>query len=174
LLQLQPRYDGDTLRVNAPSLHFLTGKPLERMQDGDSVAYLANLELLDENRNSVRQAKGRFVVSYALWETRFAVTQLAAGRQVEGLKAAEAEAWCLDGLALSTRGLMPDRYYLLRLAVRTASAREIAAEGLPGVSLSKMIEWLGRKNVEQTTWPPLEQRVRLIDLPRPTGRGSRG
>jgi hypothetical protein len=37
-----------------------------------------------------------------------------------------------------------------------------------------MIQWLGKKNVEQTQWGPLERRVRLMDLPRPTGRGSRG
>jgi len=174
LQQLQIRYDGDALRISAPSLHFLTGKPLERLKDGDAVAYMANLDLLDEARTPVRSTRGRFVVSYALWEDRFAVTQLAAGRDVEGLSAQAAESWCLDGLAMNTIGLPPERYYWLRFAVHTASAREIAAEGLPGISIKKMIEWLGRKNVEPTTWGPLERRVRLSDLPRPTGRGSRG
>ena len=174
LQQLQVRYDGDALRISAPSLHFLTGKPLERLKDGDAVAYLANLDLLDETRTTIRSVKGRFVVSWALWEDRFAVTQLAAGREAEGLTAAAAEAWCLEGLAMNTAGLSPDRYYILRFAVHTASAREIAAEGLPGISMKKMIEWLGRKPSEPTTWGPLERRVRLSDLPRPTGRGSRG
>jgi hypothetical protein len=40
--------------------------------------------------------------------------------------------------------------------------------------LTKLIELMGRKNTEQTQWGPLERRVRLVDLPRPTGRGSRG
>jgi hypothetical protein len=173
LQSLQVRYDGDALRVAAPSLHFLTGKPLARLQDGDAVAYLANLELLDDNRIPLRQQRGRFVVSYALWEDRFAVTQLAGGT-VEGLTAQAAEAWCLDNLALNTAGMAADRYYWLRFVIRTASAREIAAEGLPGFSLTKMIEWMGRKNTEQTQWGPLERRVRLVDLPHPAGRGSRG
>jgi hypothetical protein len=174
LQQLQIRYDGDAIRVSAPTLHFLTGKPLERLKDGDAVAYLANVDLLDEARNTVRSTRGRFVVSYALWEDRFAVTQLAAGRETEGLTATAAEAWCLEGLAMNTSGLSQDRYYWLRFVIRTASAREIAAEGLPGFSIPRMIQWLGKKNVEQTQWGPLERRVRLMDLPRPTGRGSRG
>jgi hypothetical protein len=174
LQQLQVRYDGDTLRVNAPTLHFLTGKPLERLKDGDAVAYLANLELLDDARNPLRQARGRFVVSYALWEDRFAVTQLAAGRQVEGLTAAAAEAWCFDGLGVNTVGLAPDRFYWLRFGIRTANATELAAEGLPGLSFAQLIKWLGKKPSEQTSWGPLERRVRLVDLPRLAGRGSRG
>src|SRR5438105_2490128 len=145
LLQLQARYDGDTLRVSAPGLHFLTGKPLARLEDGDDVAYLANLELFDDAHNLLRQQRGRFVVSYALWEDKFAVTQLA-GRSIEGLSAAAAESWCLDTLALNTAGLAPDRYYWLRFGIRTASAREVAAEGIPGFSIPKMIEWLGKKN----------------------------
>jgi hypothetical protein len=32
---------------------------------------------------------------------------------------------------------------------------------------------LGRKNTEVTHWGPLETRVRLADLPRLAGRGSR-
>jgi len=33
---------------------------------------------------------------------------------------------------------------------------------------------LGRKNQAETHWGPLEVRVRLADLPRMAGRGSRG
>jgi hypothetical protein len=174
LLQLQVRHDGEMLHISAPALHFLSGKPLDRLKDGDAVAYLANLELLDEGRNPIRQSRGRFVVSYALWEDRFAVTQLAASRQVEGLTASAAEAWCYDGLAIATTGLSPDRYYWLRFAIRTANATDLAAEGLPGLSFAQLIKWLGRKPSEQTTWGPLERRVRLVDLPRIAGRGSRG
>jgi hypothetical protein len=147
---------------------------LERLKDGDAVAYLANLELLDEARTPLRQQRGRFVVSYALWEDRFAVTQLAAGRQIEGLTVTAAEAWCLDGLAINAGGLPADRYYWLRFVIRTASATDLAAEGLPGLSFKQLVKWLGRKPSEQSQWGPLERRVRLTDLPRIAGRGSRG
>ncbi|HXK05723.1 MAG TPA: hypothetical protein VMS37_25200 [Verrucomicrobiae bacterium] len=173
---LQVRYDGDTLRVSAPSLHFLTGKALDRLKDGDAVAYMANLELLNDSRTiTLRQQKGRFVVSYALWEEQFSVTQLAGKpSSVDGLSMQAAESWCFDSLGLSTLGLANDVFYWLRFDIRTANAREIAAEGMPGISIARMIEWLGKKNSEQTQWGPLERRVRLADLPRLAGRGSRG
>jgi len=174
--QLQVRYDGDTLRVTDPTLHFLTGKALERLKDGDAVAYMANLELVNDSRTlTIRQQRGRFVVSYALWEEKFSVTQLASRPStVDGLSIQAAEAWCFDSLSLSTMGLSADSFYWLRFDIRTATARDIAAEGMPGFSISRMIEWLGKKNSEQTQWGPLERRVRLADLPRIAGRGSRG
>jgi hypothetical protein len=173
---LQVKYDGDTVRVSAPSLHFLTGRALDRLHDGDAVAYMANLELLNDSRTiSLRQQKGRFVVSYALWEEQFSVTQLSSRpTRADGLSMQAAESWCFDNLALSTLGLSTDTWYWLRFDIRTASAHDIAAEGLPGFSISRMIEWLGKKNAEQTQWGPLERRVRLADLPRLAGRGSRG
>src|SRR5690242_9755298 len=73
---LNVRYDGDTIRVAPNNVHFLAGKPLERLKDGSSVAYVAQLDLLNESRISVAQKRARFVVSYALWEEKFSVTQL--------------------------------------------------------------------------------------------------
>jgi hypothetical protein len=173
---LQVRYDGDNLHIAAPSLHFLTGKPLDRLKDGDAVAYLANLELLDDSKSvALRRQKGRFVVSYALWEEKFSVTQLASKPlTVEGLSVQAAEGWCFDSLGLSTLGLAPDRYFWLRFDIRTASASDLASEGIPGLKISTLIQWLGRTKTEQTQWGPLERRVRLADLPRLAGRGSRG
>ena len=34
------RLDGDDLRIAAPQFHFLTGKSLEKLKDGASVAFL--------------------------------------------------------------------------------------------------------------------------------------
>jgi hypothetical protein len=172
-------YDGDNLHVAAPTLHFLTGKPLERLKYGDVVAYVLQLELLNEARTMVvRPQKGRFVVSYALWEEKFSVTQLAtapgiAPRTVEGLSATDAETWCFNNLTMSTLGLEPSQYYWLRLELRTGTARDFADDSKIGISIKDLIDLLGRKNTEVTHWGPLETRVRLADLPRMAGRGSR-
>jgi hypothetical protein len=175
-------YDGDNLRVAVPTLHFLAGKPLERLKYGDVVAYVAQLELFNDSRTAVvRPQRGRFVVSYALWEERFSVTQLvstpgapgSAARTVEGLTAAAAETWCFENLTMSTLGLEPNQYYWLRLELRTGTARDFADETKIGISIHDLIEFLGRKNTEITHWGPLETRVRLADLPRLAGRGSR-
>ena len=172
-------YDGDNLHVAAPTLHFLTGKPLERLKYGDVVAYVLQLELLNEARTIVlRPQKGRFVVSYALWEEKFSVTQLASSpgvgpRTVEGLSATDAETWCFNNLTMSTLGLAPNQYYWLRLELRTGTARDFADDNKIGISIKDLIDLLGRKNTEVTHWGPLETRVRLADLPRMAGRGSR-
>ena len=172
-------HDGDNLHIAAPTLHFLAGKPLERLKYGDVVAYVAQLELLNDSRTAVvRPQKGRFVVSYALWEEKFSVTQLgstpgSAPRTVEGLSMAAAETWCFDNLTMSTLGLAPNLYYWLRLELRTGTARDFADETKIGISLHDLIDLLGRKNTEITHWGPLETRVRLADLPRMAGRGSR-
>src|ERR1035438_4359051 len=127
-------YDGDNLHVAAPTLHFLAGKPLTRLKDGDVVAYVAQLELLDDSRTAVvRPQKGRFVVSYALWEETFSVTQLGstpggAARTGEGLTLAAAETWCFANLTMSTLGLEHNLYYWLRLELRTGTERDFADE----------------------------------------------
>ena len=168
-------FDGDNLHVAAPALHFLNGKPLERLKDGDVVAYVTQLELLDESRTAVlRQQKGRFVVSYALWEEKFSVTLLGSSpRFAEGLSAANAEVWCVESLAMSAMGLAPDLYYWLRLQLRTGTPRDLTEDYRTGISITGLIELLGRKNTEITHWGPLEARLRLADLPRPAGRGPR-
>ena len=172
---LQVQYDGDNLHVAVPSLHFLNGKPLERLQDGDVVAYVAQLELLNEDRSALlKTQKGRFVVSFALWEQKYSVTQLGATpRTVEGLTATGAEIWCLNQMAIPTLTLVPNRYYWLRFNLRTGSPRDFAAEDQTGISFHRLIEILSRKNSPEIHWGPFEARVRLTDLPRMAGRGSR-
>src|SRR5215813_13745011 len=107
--QLSLRYDGDVIHVTAPSVHFLSDKPLERLRDGAAVAFVAQLDLLNESRVLVRQQKARFVVSLALWEDKFSVTQLGrTPRSVDGLTASAAELWCFEGLTMSTLGVPTD------------------------------------------------------------------
>lgn len=171
---LQIQYDGDSLRVSVPTLHILTGGPLKLLQDGSSVVYVAQLDLLSENRAQVvKQDKARFALSYALWEEKFSVTRLGnTPRTAEGLSAAAAEAWCFENLALSTLGIAPDLFYWLRFDIRTATARDFSGDAMSGLSIPKLIEILGRKNTPVTHWDPLEMRVRLADLPRIHGRGG--
>ena len=172
---LNLKYDGDTLRVIPTAVHFLTGKPLERLKDGASVAYIAQVDLLNEQRVSVRQQHGRFVVSHDLWEETFSVTELGkTPRSVDGLSAAATEAWCFDGLALSTLGLNPAQFYSIRFEMRTGGPSDLEGDLPNGISLKSIIDLLGRKRQVDAHWGPLETRMRLSDLPRLAGRGSHG
>src|SRR5665811_149768 len=66
---IEVTFDGDNLHVSAPGLHFLTGKPLERLKGAATVVFLSQLTLFSENHDAaIRRVPERFVVSYDLWE----------------------------------------------------------------------------------------------------------
>src|SRR5262249_35682277 len=106
-LTLLPRLDGDLLYISAPNLHFLSGKPLERLLDGRTVTFIAQLSLsLDGYKTFVRQKPQRFVFSCDIWEPdKFYVTRLESSPTRRGFTAPAAEAWCLESLAISTSGI---------------------------------------------------------------------
>jgi hypothetical protein len=177
---LQVSFDGDNIRVAAPGLHFLTGKPLERLKDGLTVAYLSKLTLSSDNFNTVYRppVPERLIVSYALWEQKFSVTIRGVSTRTTPhlLTASQAEAWCFDNLAVSALGLAPNRPFWVRLELRTADPRELprlVADS--GISFTGLVELFSRKigaddfHEEQSAGP-----FRLLDLPRATvARGTR-
>jgi hypothetical protein len=168
------RYDGDTLRLAPSGIHFLAGKPLERLKDGASVAYVIQLDLFNEQRISVRQQHGRFVVSHDLWEETFSVTQLGrTSRSADGMSAPAAETWCFDALSLSTLGLSTSQLFWLRFEMRTGGPSDLEGDLPNGISLKSIIDLLGRKRQVDAHWGPMETRLRLADLPRVAGRGAR-
>jgi hypothetical protein len=176
---LNVTFDGDNLHVAAPGLHFLTGKPLQKMKEGASVVYLSQLTLFSDRWVTVfrRTPILRFVVSYDIWgEDKFSVTLPgAAGRSAANLSASATEAWCLENLAISATGLPPDRPFWLRLDMRTGDQRDLGAMlGEPGISLKSLILLLGRKPGEDDPqWNREVGPLRLADLARSPGRGAR-
>src|ERR1700722_16104560 len=61
--------DGDYLRVSLPHIDFLQGKPLDRLKDGASVAFIGQLTITT-TPNSLRpvaRAVARFALSYDIW-----------------------------------------------------------------------------------------------------------
>ena len=179
---LEVKYDGDNLHLSAPTLHFLIGKPLERLKDGASVAYVAQVTLFRDDRvTPIRRRQGRFVVSLDLWQEKFSVTQLGTAatvppRSVEGLSAAAAEVWCLDSLEVNTLGLEPNTFFWLRFELGTADQKEMAnITDQPVVSFRKIVEFFSQKpKAGEPRWEPIERRLRLSDLPRMAGRGRNG
>jgi hypothetical protein len=170
-------WDGDDLHVAAPQLHFLAGKPLERLKDGASVVFLTQLTLTTDSFNSIlRRTPERFVFSYDLWEERFSVTKLGPGqRTVAHLSAAAAEAWCLDNVAISASSLPPDHPFWLRFELRAADPKDEAAViGEPGINLTRLIEMFSRRpRDQQPQWTAEAGPLRLGDLKRIVGRAAR-
>jgi hypothetical protein len=156
---LDVSFDGDNLHVAAPGLHFLTGKPLERLKNADTVAFLSQLTLYSDDHGTVfRRIPERLVVSYDLWEEKFS--------------AGQAEAWCIDNVAISALGLAPERPFWLKFELRTTDRRELASVvGDSGISLSTLIDLFSHPQGGDLYWSRSAGPLRLRDLPRThTGR----
>ena len=137
------RLDGDDLRITAPQLRFLSGKPLEKLKDGASVVFLAQLSLSTEvNAPAIKRAVDRFVVSYDVWEEKFAVTRTGMEREtISHLSSSAAESWCLDHLAIGIGSVAPDKPFWLRLELRAEDARDQAGVlDDAGINLTRLIE----------------------------------
>ncbi len=175
---LNVTFDGDNLHVATPGLHFLSGKPLERLRNADTVAFLSQLTLYSDTRGTVfRSFRERFIVSYALWEEKFAVTIPGQPPRTQmNLSAAQAERFCIDNVAISALGLPPDRPFWVKFELRTAAQKDLTSLlGESGISVSAiMIDLLSRKpGANDPYWSRSTGPLRLADLPRTLVRGTR-
>jgi hypothetical protein len=143
---LSIRRSGDQLRVSAPRLNFLTGKPLERMRNGASVIYDMQVSILGDNQFVLRRGFERFVISYDLWEEKFSVTRMRSARaSASHLSTEAAQNWCLDHLAAPIGGLAVDKPVRVRLDIRAQEPRTRRSdEEEEGISLSRLIEIFSR------------------------------
>jgi hypothetical protein len=172
--------DGDNLHVTAPELHFLSGKPLAMLKDGNTVVYVSQLTLFREDppggtREPVRHSRELITVSYDVWEEKFKAVLAVDHRSAAHLSQAEAEAWCMENLAISALGLEPQRPFWLRFDLRTAGDRDLPVlAGESGISIRGLIEMFSRKaGAGEVSWQLDAGPLRLIDLPRISIRRAR-
>ena len=142
---------GTAIAVRAPEFDFIKGAPLARLKDGRTVRVDLELDVLP-GPGGAAAAQGRrsYVLSYDLWEERFAVTQVGApARAVAYLTSAAAEDWCLEQLTIPVSALgrlgreLP---FWIRLGYRIADA-ETAPPGDDGAgfTLRGLIDALSRR-----------------------------
>jgi hypothetical protein len=172
---LMVRLEANQLRVSLPRQQLLIGTPVERLRNGASVKYALQLILShDRGGRAVARAIGRFVVSYDLWEEKFAVSRIEPSpRSISHLSAAAAEAWCLESLSISAAGLAPERPFWLRLDFETEDPGDSMAPADGGLTLSGLIEIFSRPKPDQQLRGSVEAGpLRLSDLrnSRPGGR----
>jgi hypothetical protein len=177
---LSVTYDGEYLRPTGPDVHFLAGKSMNRLKDGETFTFYSWLSLYTVNHaEPMRVATGRFVVSYDIWEEKFKVTiPGAAQRSRTGLTAYQAEAWCLENMPIRAAGLNPDTQFYVKLELRgeRQKAKDASEADSPtGISIRAWIELFSRKaGPDEPHWGPYESaRQRLSDLVRSAGRGPR-
>jgi hypothetical protein len=167
--ELIPRRSGDQLRVAAPRLHFITGRSLQRLRDGDIVPFDFQLSVAAGSKtNVVQRALERFVVSYPIWEVeKFSVVRPRNFRKSSAdLSANAAEAWCLENIFIPVDTLPANQELWARLEVRTSDPREAASDGgESGVSLAALIDLFSRPTrAQQDHWTYESQPFHLSDL----------
>ncbi len=148
---LQVHLDGDMLHISAPHLRFLGGKPLQRMKDGVTVAFIGQLTVTSEPNSFVADARSvsRFAISYDIWEEKFAVTRFgensASKRSVSHLSEAGVERWCLDNLTVDRSALPANRPFWVHLDLRAEDPRDqLGIVGDPGINITRLIEIFSR------------------------------
>jgi hypothetical protein len=179
---LAARLDGDYLRITAPHLDFLSGKPLERLKDGQSVAFIGQLTITSAPSSMVTEARSvaRFALSYDIWEERFSVTKIGerpeARHSVSHLSVAQAENWCLDNLAIDRSQIPSEQPFYVQLDLRAEDPRDqLGIIGDPGINITRLIEIFGRPaRGSQPRWSLSNGPYRLADLKKTEARSSRG
>jgi hypothetical protein len=182
LESLAVRLDGDYLRISLPRIDFLKGKPLERLKDGATVAFVGQVTITTSPNSltPVAKAVARFALSYDIFEERFSVTKMGGSpdgwRSQSHLSAQQTENWCIDNLAIDRSQIPADKPFYVQLDLRADDPRDqLGIIGDPGINLTRLIEVLGRaprspqERLFRSGGP-----FRLTDLKKTEIRGTRG
>lgn len=142
---------GDALAVRAPTFTFIKGEPLVRLKDGRAVRADLDLSVL-AGPGGVAAAEARqvFIVSYDLWEERFAVTVAGVpSRSIANRTVGEVEGWCLEQLTVplgSMGALGRDRPFWIRLTSRVLDGDDETGRGdADAFTLRGLIDALSRR-----------------------------
>ena len=157
--QLLVHLDGDYLHIELPHLDFLNGKPLDRLKDGASVAFIGQLTVTTSPNSLAPSARSiaRFAFSYDIWEQRYSVTKLGerpdAKSSIAHISAQAAQNWCIDNLAIERSQLPQDRQFWVQLDLRVEDPRDqLGIIGEPGINITRLIEIFGRPPRSQQRW----------------------
>ena len=156
--ELRLRAQENRLEFSAPQLRFVTGRPLERLQNAASVPFEIEVTLWAGTRNNVRAKQAAtFVMSYDLFEEKYSVTKVGNPRRsANHMTSSEAEAWCLQEMSMDVSGIPATQPLWARMEIR-AQERDSGLFGgkisEDGVKLTDLVEILGGKpRADQTRW----------------------
>ena len=104
---LDVRVTGDTLHVRGDGLRLIEGQVADHLKDGRSVRVDFELTILEKlGGGTITQGRQSFILSFDIWEQRFAVTRAGTPpRSISHLTARDTEAWCLENLTIPVAAL---------------------------------------------------------------------
>ncbi len=145
----------DAVGVRAPGFTFIKGEPLARLKDGRTVRVdLAVIVLAKAGGPGIAETRQPCLLSYDLWEERFAATLPGTRpRSAAYLTAAAAEAWCLDQVTVPVVALTSlgrDAPFWVRLEYHILDTDSAQADnGTVGDTLQGIIDALSRRRKAQ-------------------------
>jgi hypothetical protein len=143
----------DALHVQARGLNIIEGPVLGRLKEGRSVRVDFELTVLMKPEGPiVRQAMQGFVLSFDLWEERFAISRMGSPpRSISHMRPRDAESWCLQNVTIpvSSLGFGRETPFWIRLAYRVQDVAPPPEES-PGdrFTLRGLIDRLSRRQGE--------------------------
>jgi hypothetical protein len=147
----------DAVSVIAPGFTFIKGEPLALLEDGRSLRIDLELAILPHaGAADIAQDRQTFILSYDLWEERFAAT--AAGtpsRSAEYLTSSAAETWCLEQLAVPVSAMGPAATapFWVRVGYRILDPDRVATDDDGGrFTLQSLIDALSRRRRRASEW----------------------
>jgi hypothetical protein len=140
----------EAVTIHAPGLGFIRGEPLARLKDGHTVRVDLELAVLPgPGGTPAAQARQTFVLSYDLWEERFAVSMTGPPpKSMAYLTTAAAEAWCLEQVTVPFTALGRlgrDAPFWLRLEYRVIDSEAAPPSDDGGLTLRGLIETFSRR-----------------------------
>ena len=147
---LTVRAAGDMLQLRGSGLRLIEGVVADHLKDGRSVRVDFEMTILDKAQGAtVTQNRQSFVLSFDLWEQRYAVTRAGSSpRSISHLAARDAEAWCLENLSIPLTSLgrfTRDLPFWVRLDYRVQDQPSSTAEPGSMLGLGTLIEALSKR-----------------------------
>lgn len=151
---LTVRAAGDMLQVRGSGLRLIESAVAEHLKDGRSVRVDFEMTILDKAQGAaVTQNRQSFVLSFDLWEQRYAVTRTgAAPRSISHLTARDAEAWCVENLSIPLTALgrfARELPFWVRLEFRVQDQPPSPADTESPFALRTLIEVFSRRGSQQ-------------------------
>ena len=157
--ELLLRAQENRLEFSAPQLHFITGRPLERLKNAAQVTFDIQVTVWSGSRANVyRSQVAAFAISYDLFEEEYSVTKLSAPRRnASHMTAPEAEAWCLQQMSMDVSGVPDNQPLWAHMEIRAQDERnsglfrgKVSEEG---INITDLVELLaGRPSAGQPHW----------------------
>jgi hypothetical protein len=145
------RLEGDQLRVAASGLHILGSETLQRLHNGIAMNLVFSLGIGPGRNSKPATAETfSFVVSYDIFEEKFAVSRISPNpRSVTHLSESAVQTWCLDSIALPLLNMGQDQPFWVTFEYHIEEPRPVDSESSSGSLIGQLVDIFSRKSQKQ-------------------------